>query len=379
MRKFTQKELDSIIIDYQNGMKPIELADKYERNSASIIGKLKSIGVYNDSKVHLKKNDWDRISLLYSEGDKETIKKEYPNLKWQSVIAKMSKLGVELGNRKWTEDELRFLRDNYYIMTPTEISEYFNGRHTASSVYSKAYKGLGMSRDDDWTSDEIEIILNYYSKVPVSELIDMLPGRSENAIKCRAQILGVKSFFYLSTYWSKEDTDYLINNWKKYTDSEIADALGKDRNSVLERRRRMGFLRVAKDGCNYQDLSKYLRGQSWKWKIASIEACKNRCVITGSNDFEIHHKYCLNQIIADIFEKYDLPKKNFFDYTGDELSVITSVFLEEQDAHGLGVCVRKDIHNLYHSVYGKFRNTNQQWEQFYEDYLSGKYNELKTA
>lgn len=33
-KRFSKEELDAIIFDYQNGMKPFELAMKYNRNSA---------------------------------------------------------------------------------------------------------------------------------------------------------------------------------------------------------------------------------------------------------------------------------------------------------------------------------------------------------
>ena len=38
----------------------------------------------------------------------------------------------------------------------------------------------------------------------------------------------------------------------------------------------------------------------------------------------------------------------------------------------LGVCVRQDIHNLFHSIYGDIA-TKDQWEQFIIDFKNDKF------
>lgn len=43
-----------------------------------------------------------------------------------------------------------------------------------------------------------------------------------------------------------------------------------------------------------------------------------------------------------------------------------------------GVCVRKDIHELYHSLYGKGNNTPEQWNIFVKSLKDGKYNDKIT-
>ena len=48
--RFTEEEVKSIVDDYNCGMTPKELGEKYNRNSSSIIGKLKSIGVFKPTK-----------------------------------------------------------------------------------------------------------------------------------------------------------------------------------------------------------------------------------------------------------------------------------------------------------------------------------------
>ena len=76
------------------------------------------------------------------------------------------------------------------------------------------------------------------------------------------------------------------------------------------------------------------------------------------------------------FKIYD----NFSDYTDEELKNILSAFIEEQNKYPLGVCVSRNIHVLFHSLYGQYYNTPEQWYQFEKDFKAGIYNEyLKSA
>ena len=109
----------------------------------------------------------------------------------------------------------------------------------------------------------------------------------------------------------------------------------------------------------------------------SMINCNYQCVLTGSHDFQIHHLYSFNQIIADLFNSTDLVNKDFKDYTEDELTEITKAFIIEQDKHPLGVCVRTDIHDLYHKIYGKYGNTPEQWNKFVTDYKKGIYHNVE--
>ena len=62
------------------------------------------------------------------------------------------------------------------------------------------------------------------------------------------------------------------------------------------------------------------------------------------------------------------------DLTKEQLNTIINRFMEEQDKSG-GVCISKELHTLFHKIYG-YKNTKEQFEQFATDYKSGVYNEL---
>lgn len=93
--------------------------------------------------------------------------------------------------------------------------------------------------------------------------------------------------------------------------------------------------------------------------------------LTGSDKFDVHHLYPVNQIISDILYELDFENKNIDEYTSEELDLITKKYHEKQNKY-LGVCVRQDIHNLFHSIYGD-TSTKEQWEQFVIDFKNNKY------
>ena len=49
------------------------------------------------------------------------------------------------------------------------------------------------------------------------------------------------------------------------------------------------------------------------------------------------------------------------------------IFNSIHDKYPLGVCVRKDIHKLFHQIYGAGGNTENQWNKFVEDFKNGVY------
>ena len=55
-RKFIEEELNNIINDYKNGMCPKDLGEKYNRDSATIIGKLQSMGIYKNITYSIKES-----------------------------------------------------------------------------------------------------------------------------------------------------------------------------------------------------------------------------------------------------------------------------------------------------------------------------------
>ncbi|SRR5258706_3682699 len=101
-----------------------------------------------------------------------------------------------------------------------------------------------------------------------------------------------------------------------------------------------------------------------KWQENSMLQCNYKCVITEKQFDEIHHLYPLNNIVKDALLELDLEKYEFIgDYSEEDMKPIVDKVMEIHYRYPLGVCLRKDIHILFHKLYTKENCTP---EDFYE-------------
>ena len=286
----------------------------------------------------------------------------------------------------YTKEDIDFLKTYYPIGNWDKIRERFP-QLTETSIYRKMHR-LGIKSKNlhrntfdisktrrKWSDNEKEIILKYYENMPIEEVMMLLPNRTKDSIKAFAKRHNLLSYnFKNNNIWKDDEINYIKNNWELLPDKIIADNLGRTFRAVKAKREELGFYRQDMTENSYPTLSKYLRGQNQKWKNDSMKNCYYKCVLTGSKDFEIHHLYGVSNIINDVLNKYEGYKdKEFSEYTDCDLSFLLEKFLEEQSRYPLGECVDKKLHVLFHSMYGQYYNTPEQWYQFKNDYKNGKY------
>lgn len=289
---------------------------------------------------------------------------------------------------KYTNEDIDFLRKNYPVGNWSEIHERFKGV-SDSSIHHKCSR-LGIKFDikfkrkfdntinrKRWTDEEINILKQNYSIVPIDVMMQLLPNRNKNMITNQAMNLQLISYHNINSKWTNDEIQYLKTNWSILPDKLIAKDLGKSFYAVKAKRQKLGLFRQDKNSNSYPTLSKYLRGNNQKWKLDSMKASDFKCVLTGSKQFEIHHLYGVSNIISDILNKYSYYKdKSFEEYTQEDLSFILDKFLIEQSKYPLGECIDKQLHVLFHSMYGQYYNTPEQWNQFKNDYKNGRYQDI---
>jgi hypothetical protein len=111
-------------------------------------------------------------------------------------------------------------------------------------------------------------------------------------------------------------------------------------------------------------LSPLIKGNMTEWRKDSIIYSGKRCVISGGNYNVVHHLYGFNMILDEALENIKMQKKNnVSEYTEDDIIEIINECKRLHSIYPLGVCLRQDIHILFHQIYGKKNNTP---EQFYE-------------
>lgn len=372
--RFSQEDINSLIIDYKNGMTLQELSKKYNRTSGSIINRLRASGVFVPTKYRFTKNDINYLKEHYPVDDIDSILKHFPKSTKQSIISVCSKNNIK-AKSTWTQHDINILKEYYYTKSLSEIYCMINGRHSKDAIQIKALRYFGYSKDRTWTNEETNILKKYYSLETVDELLKRLPRRTRESIISKAAILKLKSYIILSTNWTTEQTRFLIDNWNNMSDKQLAEKLNKKPLAVKTKRYYLGLTRMINhfNRATYENLNKFLRGNSGNWKSDSMKNCNYQCILTGSKDFAVHHIYSFSSIVNEVLEENNFElKDSFSDYTEDELIFILNRFIEKQNQYPLGVCVRKDLHDLFHREYGTVV-TPDMWYDFVENYKKGKY------
>lgn len=286
----------------------------------------------------------------------------------------------------YTEEDVEFIEQNYDDNGLYNIMEKFPNL-TIQAIYSKMsklgykYKGIHslikLDKILNWSDEEDKIIRSMYPCHSIEDIHNLMLDRSIFAISVHARRLGLKQHNSSTTKWTQKDEQYIIDNWKLEPDKVMAKKLNRTFRSVKWKREGLGLYRRDMNSNTYPTITKYLRGQNQKWKVDSMKQCNYQCVLTGGKDFEIHHLYGVSNIVEDLFKEYkNLYKESFSDYTDEELSFILTKFLEIQSSYPLGECIDKKLHTLFHSLYGQYYNTPEQWRRFKEDYLKGIYNNI---
>ena len=121
----------------------------------------------------------------------------------------------------------------------------------------------------------------------------------------------------------------------------------------------------------------YLRDNIKQWKLDSMEYCNYKCIITGQSFNIIHHLYGFNNIVRETLNILNLDiYVNVNQYTEEELKLIKDKCLELHYKYGLGVCLCKEMHDLFHKNYGNGNNNIDQFLIFCQRYYNNEFKEV---
>ena len=269
----------------------------------------------------------------------------------------------------WSKDDEDILKKHYGELSYGEISKLLSRDINPHSIYRKA-KELGVVEPANiWTDDEVNILLENYSRVSMKEIMDMLPNRTQSAILGQARKYDLKSKFYLNRRWSDEDTQYLKDNYIDKSYDELSEYLGR---TILAIKERMYILDLHKpmEIAGYGNLYNYVRQRLVPWRNKIREENNYTCEITGvRTNIIVHHIRSFNLLLDECIDMLDFPVYDDFSlYTQEQLDKFTESFLELQDYYDLYVCVSENVHKKFHRIYGYGDNTKEQWDEFISNY-----------
>jgi len=116
-------------------------------------------------------------------------------------------------------------------------------------------------------------------------------------------------------------------------------------------------------------IRKYVR----PWSLQVFAEYGNACVLTGeTQQLEVHHvNGSFRQVLQETIDELNINlQKQIGDYSKEALEEIGKVLLEKH-VNIRGVPLAKRLHKLFHKKYGKVGFTEEDFNQFCEDYRNG--------
>ena len=226
-------------------------------------------------------------------------------------------------NKMWTKEEEIFLKENYHNKSWDYILENLS-RHNKKNIIDKA-SYMNLKRERLFSFEDIEILKYIYP-----------------------------------TYSSVDEVVNYFNY--KYTKKQII----KKANSLGLKNRKLSTKTL-------KNIDDYIRSNNEKWKIKIRKKCNYKCIFSGSKNIEIHHIFPFHSILKNVFTElgYDYSKEYIL--TEIQVKEICDKFYKKQDELDSGVCIDKNIHKLFHSLYSYDKFTEYDWNNFKDDLKTDKY------
>lgn len=277
---------------------------------------------------------------------------------------------VECRNKamRWSDEDTKILRENFGKILYKDMIDIFSVPKTVDEIKRRAiYIGLTISRE--WSDEEVDILIKNYSTKPMCDVMSLLPNRSQSSILGKAKSLGLKSYFYLNRVYTKEDEEYLKNNYLNQNNEELAKVLNRNPNGIAQH---LWVLKLYRpnDRSGYSGISEYIRGRLVPWTKQIKQDNNFTCAITGMRTkIIIHHIRGFNLILNEAIEKINFPIYNSVgDYSDEQLDKVFDVFYNLQESYKSYVCLTESVHKQFHSIYGYGNNTEEQWNEFINTY-----------
>jgi transposase len=144
---------------------------------------------------------------------------------------------------RWNLEEEKYLIDKWGQVDISIIIEVL--KRTEDSIIRKAQR-LGVYKNKTsseslkkkWSTDEENILYEYYNVKPMQEILSLLPYRTRESIIKKAKLLGLNTE---NKHWSSEEVAYLEEKWGIIPIENIAKKLGRTKNGILLKAHKIGL------------------------------------------------------------------------------------------------------------------------------------------
>lgn len=345
--------------------------------------KCKKCNSKNNKERRLKMIEINKDKSLFYDGTKtcKTCKRELPNNKLFFPIDLSCKTGLRNVCReccpskygflkpdykpceKWSDEDLKLLKDNYNHYTGKELQKLFFQNRTVRAIESEAnILGFNTGKDERAIQVKSEIqretALKYIAYQSMSEEVKkkLSEFQREYYKTHDSWAKGIK----LSPERCKQISERMKGKWSGEKNPRYINPLKGENNGRW------------KGGINKTYFE--LRSDTKEWQQESMKLCDYKCVITGGGFDNVHHTTAFRDIVDQVFELTNIGiKEQVCDYTDDEFSILRKVCHDLHIMYGYGAYINKDVHKLFHDTYGYTQFTPYNFLEFIYDIDSGKY------
>lgn len=260
------------------------------------------------------------------------------------------------------EDEELFLA-RYPHYTNEELIENFYPNLTNKQMMDKAW------RNNTGKTEETRIRANKQKSPKLSEKLKGRVISEETKIKLSKTKKKMYAEGILVSHWvgrvvsdeeKKRTSERNKGKWKGDKNPRHINPLFGDNNGRW------------KGGVT--NISTALRENIYDWKQASMSNCRYKCVLTGGEFDNIHHIIPFNNMVDECINELNLKEfDNLGEYNDNDRNKLICLLREKHSKYGLGVCLNKDVHKLFHDQYGYTGFNREDFIDFATKYFNGEY------
>lgn len=266
IKDYTEEEINYIICNYQNHTVK-EISNYLNKKDSDVYRIIRKLGLKKQIHKSWSNEDNEYLISNYMKTSEEIASVLSRSV--SSVNAQRDRLGLVKHNI-WSEDEIKFLNDNYKTMTHREIADKI-GR-TEQAVRAKCFDLKLFKKEEMWSEHEIQYLKDNYREKTKQEISNHL-CRSQDAIQLKARKLGIKKYPYTCNYkfFKKIDTEEKAY-WLGFMTADGWVSMNKETNS--------GVIGVELQHSDIEHLKKFNKSINGNYKISER---KRECPISKKN------------------------------------------------------------------------------------------------
>ena len=247
-----------------------------------------------------------------TEKDCEFIKENYERMTPQelavelnkglsTIYVTMTKLGVikwRANGKRWSDKEIEFLKENYKTMKFSDIGIVLN-RSTNSISGQLGRLGLKkVTKNANWTQDELQYLKDNIEKKSYKDIGNHI-GRTIQGVRAKALSLDIlPKDICNGTKLKKEHINFILANYDKMTDRQIAIKFNVHENSIRDIRKKFNIKKTGTEVSGSTYIENYIKELLNKYNIPYIF---NEYLGNYKPDFQIIDANILIEVNGDYY------------------------------------------------------------------------------